>query len=131
MTWILFIVCFCYFLFVLPRVVYTIFFGSIYTSGFQAKKNPWIDLSLYISYWSHYAINFFIYVVRIKKFRNAYFYLFKKVFIISTFYTLEVIFFTFLDKVGNQIFIWKPVMKSIGINVHRFLETFILYNKEA
>ena len=84
MTWTLFIVCFCYFLFVLPRVVYTIFFGSIYTSGFQAKKNPWIDLSLYISYWSHYAINFFIYVVRIKKFRNAYFYLFKKVPILST-----------------------------------------------
>ena len=72
-------VSFSYVLFVAPRVVYTFLYGSIHASGFSGKKDPWVDLFLFCLYWCQYAMNFFIYVVRIKEYRLAYIFFLKEV----------------------------------------------------
>ena len=72
-------VTFTFVLLVTPRVIYTVLGGSIHASGFSYEKDPWIDLILYCMYWGHYAINFFIYVVRIQTYRSAYYFFLKEV----------------------------------------------------
>ena len=79
LNWTLFMVSFSFVLFVTPRVVYTFLYGSIHASGFSHKKDPWFDLFLYCLYWCQYAMNFFIYVVRIKEYRLAYIFFLKEV----------------------------------------------------
>ena len=79
LRWTLFLVTFTFVLLVTPRVIYTVLGGSIHASGFSYEKDPWIDLILYCIYWGHYAINFFIYVVRIQTYRSAYYFFLKGV----------------------------------------------------
>ena len=79
LRWTLFMVTFTFVLLVTPRVIYTVLCGSIHASGFSYEKDPWIDLILYCMYWGHYAINFFIYVVRIQTYRSAYYFFLKEV----------------------------------------------------
>ena len=79
LRWTLFMVTFTFVLLVTPRVIYTVLGGSIHASGFSYEKDPWIDLILYCMYWGHYAINFFIYVVRIQTYRSAYYFFLKEV----------------------------------------------------
>ena len=83
-------VTFTFVLLVTPRVIYTVLCGSIHASGFSYEKDPWIDLILYCMYWGHYAINFFIYVVRIQTYRSAYHFFLKEVLNSQTMHSLTM-----------------------------------------
>ena len=83
LRWTLFLVTFIFVLLVTPRVIYTVLGGSIHASGFSYKKDPWVDLIIYCLYWGHYAINSFIYVVRIQTYRSAYYFFLKEVKILN------------------------------------------------
>ena len=73
-TWTLFLISLCYFLMVMPRLI---------TSNLDAlglyHHVDWLSPILYCLYWTHYAINFFIYAAVNEKFRLAYLYFLKEV----------------------------------------------------
>ena len=75
-TMTLFIVCFCYFLCVMPRLLckFLELLGFI-----GAMWNPYVKLVVYCVYWTHYALNFFIYAACSKQFRQAYLHFLKEV----------------------------------------------------
>ena len=63
----LFLVCFCYFLFVGPMVLVQIL-STIFNNFF----NQTAYLSIYCLYWFQYSFNFMIYVIRGEQYRKAY-----------------------------------------------------------
>ena len=71
-TWTLFLVCFCYFLFVMPIALVNII-------DFKSNS-PQIHLALFCLYWLQYSLNFFIYAARSEQYRKAYSYFLWKVF---------------------------------------------------
>ena len=70
-TWTLFMICFCYFLFVMPIVVVNIVDGS--------SERPAINLAFFCLYWLQYSLNFFVYAARSEQYRKAYVYFLRKV----------------------------------------------------
>ena len=63
----LFLVCFCYFLFVGPMVLL-----QILSTIFNNFLNQTVYLSIYCIYWFQYSFNFMIYVIRGEQYRKAY-----------------------------------------------------------
>ena len=70
-TWTLFLVCFCYFLFVMPIALVNIID--------KKSNNPQLHLALFCLYWLQYSLNFFIYAARSEQYRKAYSYFIWKV----------------------------------------------------
>ena len=70
----LFLVCFCYFLFVGPMVLL-----QILSTIFNNFLNQTVYLSIYCIYWFQYSFNFMIYVIRGEQYRKAYRFLFNQV----------------------------------------------------
>ena len=58
-TWSLFLVCFCYFIFVLPIT-------------FIHEVHGYVHLVGMCIYWLQYSLNFIIYAARIEQYRKAY-----------------------------------------------------------
>lgn len=70
-TWTLFLVCFCYFLFVMPIALVNILD--------KKSDSPQLHLGLFCLYWLQYSLNFFIYAARSEQYRKAYVYFLWKV----------------------------------------------------
>ena len=73
-TWTLFIVCFCFSLFVTAR-----FITKVLLELQKFEGSQWMLLVTYIMYWFHYTINFFIYAARSGQYRKAYLFFFEEV----------------------------------------------------
>ena len=67
----LFMVCFCYFLFVMPIALVNIIDDT--------STSPKLHLALFCIYWLQYSLNFFIYAARSEQYRKAYWYFLRKV----------------------------------------------------
>ena len=70
-TMTLFMICFCYFLFVMPIALVNIIDDTHFS--------PRIHLALFCVYWLQYSLNFFIYAARSEQYRKAYWYFLRKV----------------------------------------------------
>ena len=64
----LFLVCFFYFFFVTPMLV----FQTLTIEMEFDNLNPIIYLGVYCLYWFQYSVNFIIYIVRSEQYRKAY-----------------------------------------------------------
>ena len=73
-TWTLFLVCFSYFLFVMPITLVNMIDDE--------NRYPQYHLAFYCIYWLQYSLNFLIYVARCDNYRKAAFYFLRKVLII-------------------------------------------------
>ena len=105
-TWTLFLVCFCYFFFVLPLPAHLILQDL---DIFNPNIISYIRLGTLCLYWCQYSANFFIYAARSDQFRKAYIYFLKNVSIV------------------NQPSIdYSPLNCSIFTNYSNFQYTFIL-----
>ncbi len=71
MTWTLFLVCFCYFIFVGSVALLYIIDNHV--------KIPFLNLAIHCFYWFQYSLNFLVYAARSGQFRKAYLYFLKKV----------------------------------------------------
>ena len=67
----LFMICFCYFLFVMPIALVNIIDDTHFS--------PTLHLALFCVYWLQYSLNFFIYAARSEQYRKAYWYFLRKV----------------------------------------------------
>ncbi len=67
----LFLICFCYFIFVTPVAVANVFSINLDVETAQV---------LYCIYWLQYSINFFVYAARCEQYREAYLYFLTNVF---------------------------------------------------
>ena len=65
-TWTLFMVCFCYFIFVMPITLVNVVNVKL--------DEPKLHLALFCVYWLQYSLNFFIYAGRSEQYRKAYSY---------------------------------------------------------
>ena len=70
-TMTLFMICFCYFLFVMPIALVNIIDDTHFS--------PQLHLALFCVYWLQYSLNFFIYAGRSEQYRKAYWYFLRKV----------------------------------------------------
>ena len=70
-TMTLFMICFCYFLFVMPIALVNIIDDTHFS--------PQLHLALFCVYWLQYSLNFFIYAARSEQYRKAYWYFLRKV----------------------------------------------------
>ena len=70
-TWTLFMVCFCYFIFVMPITLVNVVNVQL--------DEPKLHLALFCIYWLQYSLNFFIYAGRSEQYRKAYSYFIHKV----------------------------------------------------
>ena len=67
MTTTLFVVCFCYFLFVGPMILL-----EQVATIFHNFSNQTVYLCIFCLYWFQYSFNFIIYVIRGEQYRKAY-----------------------------------------------------------
>ena len=67
----LFMICFCYFLFVMPIALVNIIDDTHISTQ--------LHLALFCVYWLQYSLNFFIYAARSEQYRKAYWYFLRKV----------------------------------------------------
>ena len=67
MTKTLFVVCFCYFLFVGPMILL-----EQVATIFHNFTNQTVYLSIFCLYWFQYSFNFIIYVIRAEQYRKAF-----------------------------------------------------------
>ena len=70
-TWTLFMVCICYFIFVMPITLVNVVNVQL--------DEPKLHLALFCIYWLQYSLNFFIYAGRSEQYRKAYSYFIHKV----------------------------------------------------
>lgn len=70
-TWTLFMVCICYFIFVMPITLVNVVNVQL--------DEPTLHLALFCIYWLQYSLNFFIYAGRSEQYRKAYSYFIHKV----------------------------------------------------
>ena len=86
-TWTLFMICFCYFLFVMPMALV----NMIDVEG----EYPHVHLALFCLYWLQYSLNFFVYAARSEQYRKAYSYFLnrvKKNFIFKIFCHIQIFY---------------------------------------
>eukprot|EP00093_Oithona_nana_P013147 13147.XXX_212914_213954_1 [CDS] Oithona nana genome sequencing. len=69
-TWTLFMVCICYFIFVMPITLVNVVNVQL--------DEPTLHLALFCIYWLQYSLNFFIYAGRSEQYRKAYSYFIHK-----------------------------------------------------
>ena len=121
-TWSLFLVCFCYFIFVLPIT-------------FIHEVHGYVHLVGLCIYWLQYSLNFIIYAARIEQYRKAYI-LFLGEVVISTLLCYQLIIrYWFLNKFDSykylhkkNIFFWRLEIKFLVYLVknHPKVKWFIL-----
>ena len=83
-------VCFCYFLFVMPIALVNIIDDT--------STSPKLHLALFCIYWLQYSLNFFIYAARSEQYRKAYWYFLRKVIQHFTIETAQ-----FAERILNEI----------------------------
>ena len=74
-TWTLALVCFCYFLFVMPITIVNI----LHDFGVHGILDSYCYLFAFCVYWLQYSLNFFIYAARSEQYRRAYLFFLKEV----------------------------------------------------
>ena len=74
-TWTLALVCFCYFLFVMPITIVNI----LHDFGVHGILDSYCYLFAFCIYWLQYSLNFFIYAARSEQYRRAYLFFLKEV----------------------------------------------------
>ena len=106
-TMTLFMICFCYFIFVMPITICHILQDL---GGHQS--NPMVYLAVYCLYWFQYSFNFFIYAFRSGQYRKAYkFFLIEVCLYLSTWHILSKMF------TNNYFYRWKIIFVEIHFHL--------------